>query len=82
MNTILDSKIGFRIVARPTEGFAYYSPGEYHSEEITASDLLRGNETLLLDIELKRHVDVNTFRIDPLEKGRINFKKEKPEGIV
>ena len=80
MRTILDDKIGFRVVARPTEGFIYYSPGEFRSEEIAATDLLKENETLLLDIVLKRHVDVNTFRADPLGEGRVDFKNEKPVG--
>lgn len=80
MRTIIDGKIGFRVVARPKEGFAYYSPAEFRSEEMVFTDLLKENESLLLDIELKRHVDINTFRVDPLKHGRINFKKEKPSG--
>ncbi|MCF6268861.1 MAG: hypothetical protein L3J41_04050 [Melioribacteraceae bacterium] len=81
MNNIVDGKIGFRVVARPSEGFAYYSPGEFRSESISVTDLLIGNETLLLDIELKRNVDVHTFVADPLAKGRADFKKEKPKGV-
>lgn len=80
MNNISDGKIGFRVVARPTAGFSYYTPGEFRSGELEFTDLMKENETLLLDIELKRHVDVNTFIIDPLENGRINFEKEKPKG--
>ena len=80
MSTILDGKIGFRVIARPREGFVHYSPGEFRSEGISAADLLKGNETLLIDIKLKRHVDVNTFRMDHLGDKRYNFKKEKPKG--
>lgn len=80
MTKITDGKIGFRVVARPTESFAYYSPGEFRSENIATTDLLIGNETLMLDIELRRHVDVNTFIVAPLKDGKGSFKKEKPIG--
>ncbi len=78
MSQIPDGKIGFRVIARPKEGFAYYTPGEYRSGNIPVTELIKDNETLLLDIELTRHVDVNTFRIDPLENDRNSFKNEKP----
>lgn len=78
MRNIADNKIGFRIVARPDEGFSYYSPAEFHSGEIKATDLIKANETLMVDIELKRRVDAHTFRLDKLTDGRIDFKDEKP----
>lgn len=80
MSLIPDDKIGFRVVARPTEGFSYYTPGGFRSGNISAAALLKGNETLLLDIELKRHVDVNTFRLGPLGDGRIDIEREEPQG--
>ena len=81
MSQIKDGKLGLRVVARPSEGFTYYSPGEFRSGKLKATDLLLENGTLLLDIELKRHVDVNTFRLDPATEERRSFKKEKPEGV-
>ena len=78
MSQIKDGKIGFRVVARPKEGFAYYSPGEFHSDKLSVTDLLKPNETLLLDIVLKRHVDVNTFRLKPCDDPDKDFKHEKP----
>jgi hypothetical protein len=82
MSQILDGKIGIRIVARPGEGFTYYTPGEFRSGDIKAAALLRGNETLLLDIELKRHVAGNTFIIEPLNSGKKDFSREKPKRQV
>jgi len=81
MKTVVDGKLGFRVVARPTEGFAYYSSGEFRSAQISVNDLLKENETLVLDIELKRHVDVHTFRTDPLVNQRVPFDDEEPKGI-
>ena len=80
LSNVLDGKIGVRVIARPTEGFVYYSPAEFRSNDIMVSDLFKPNETLYLDIELKRHVDVNTFRLDPLPNKRVSFKKDKPKG--
>jgi hypothetical protein len=84
MSEIEDNKIGFRVIPRPSEGFAHYSPAEFRSEDITASALLKGNETLLLEIELQRQVDASTLIVKPLKTVRDmddkneNFKKRKP----
>lgn len=81
MRKIPDGKIGFQVIARPQKGFSYYVPGEFWSENIPFVDLIIANQTLLLEIELQRIVDDNTFIIDPLKQGRKNFKKTKPAGI-
>lgn len=82
MQKIQDGKFGVRIVARPIQGFSYYAPAEFRSEHIPASDLLIGNETLIVDIKLKRKVDSETFVLDPLSAGRKNFKKVDPNGTM
>lgn len=81
MLKIKDGKLGFRVIARPSEGFSYYTPGEFHSNDIPLDDLIRVNETLLLDVELKRLVDVNTFRLSSATGPREEFDKIKPEGV-
>ena len=81
MSSIPDGKIGFRVIARPTEGFVYYSPGEFRSEAISVTDLLKENETIYLDIELKRHVDKHTFVIETLTDKDIDFKDAPPDCI-
>lgn len=80
MAKIKDGMIGFRIVARPAEGFSYYTPAEFRSDGIAFQELIRGNETLLLDVILKRHVDRNTFRLAPATDPRGSFKKVEPAG--
>jgi len=81
MLKIKDGKLGFRVIARPSEGFSYYTPGEFHSDDIPLENLIKENETLLLDIVLKRHVDINTFRLSPATDPREDFKDDEPENI-
>jgi hypothetical protein len=74
---------GFRVIARPTEGFAYYRTVEYQAGD-GLKDVLRPNETLYVDIELRRCIDQNVFSFDPAEnpqydpkgKGIIGFRSE------
>ena len=80
MQDIRDGKLGFRVIPRPSEGFSYYTPAEFRSDDIGVSDLLWDNETLLLDVVLKRHVDVNTFKLDPVGINEGSFKKTKAKG--
>lgn len=77
-------QLGLRVVARPqivdgnVRGFAGYRPAEYRSE---GNDLIRSlqpNQTVYLDIELKRYVNREAFRIDPLSAGRGSFKDTTP----
>ncbi len=79
MMTIKDDCLGFRIVARPKEGFSYYTAGEFRSENITLKNIFKDNQTTLVEIELKRHVDVNVFRLEKLKDRSGKFKKTEPE---
>lgn len=86
MMSIKDGVIGFRIIARPSEGFSYYTPAEFRSDGIPLGDLLKPNQTLYVDIELKRHVDQNVFRllkrddIKPIGKEKSDFSGIEPAG--
>jgi hypothetical protein len=78
---MLEAKtLGIRITARPGKGFSYYTAGEFRSGDIPLDSLLIPNRTLYLDIELKRFVDTNVFRIFPLSDGKGSFKGVKPAG--
>lgn len=79
-NMLKAKSLGVRIIARPGKGFCYYTQGEFRSGDIPVSSLLAPNQTLYLDIELKRHVDKNVFRLDPLANRRISFKGIEPSG--
>ena len=65
MLKIKDKCFGIRVVARPQKGFSYYTAGEFRSEGIPLEKIFIPNQTSLIDIELKRHVDENVFRLDP-----------------
>ncbi len=69
--------IGFRIIARPEKGFAYYHPAEFRSGDIPVSKIIAANETLYVDVTLKRRVARNTFDFVPVGKSG-SFKRVKP----
>ena len=66
-------KLGFRIVARPDAGLAHYTQTELRSDAAHIDELLRPNETTLVEVVLNRSVDSNVFRLtgrlDPEEFG-------------
>lgn len=89
---VQDKLTGFRIISRPSEGFAFYNAVEYRSTDEILDKTLQPNETFYFEIIIKRRVDENTFRLnradDPNFKEktglfstgytRNNFKEEKP----
>ncbi len=79
MLMIKDGKIGFKIQARPQDGFVYYSCSEFHSENIPIESIVTPNQTIIIDIVLRRNVDKQVFRFDPSSGPRVNFKKYKPD---
>jgi len=79
----LEGRIGFRVVARPESGsdaLAFYRPLEFESEENAISEILRPNETLMIEIKLQRCVDATVFRVE----GKLTPSKidRKPSGKV
>lgn len=75
-----DGCIGFRVVARPSEGFAFYLPGEFRSNDINFFEILEENQTLMVEIILQRRVKENVFVISNATDGHVNFKQRKPDG--
>ena len=51
--------VGFEVTARPTEGLVRYRKASIHPQAMGA--ILRPNETLLVEIVLRRLVDINCF---------------------
>lgn len=63
----LEGRLGFKLVARPEQderSLVYYRPIEFQSDEDALSDILRANETLMIEIKLQRVVDSTVFRIE------------------
>jgi hypothetical protein len=74
-STALEQKMGFRVLARPESGLAYYSVAELRSDVATVEQLLRSNETSMVEITLRRAVDLGIFRLtDQLEPSEISGK--------
>lgn len=72
---------GFRVIARPSEGFAFYRAVEFHSAG-NLNNLLKPNETFYVEIQLRRGVDRNVFTFDNAESPKLRkegipgFRKE------
>jgi len=81
----MQQKIGFRVVARPSTGLAYYAVAEYQSDVETVNTLLRPNETVMVEITLRRAVDLAVFNLtDKLETQEISaqpVQKTLPWGV-
>ena len=63
----MEGKLGFKIVARPTEGdtaVAFYKPVDFRSDATTLSKILHPNETLMVEIKMARLVDAAVFRVE------------------
>ncbi|MCX5885685.1 MAG: hypothetical protein NT096_07230 [Proteobacteria bacterium] len=76
-----DKKIGFKVTARPQDGldgFVYYNSAEFHSESIPIDKILAPNQTLIIDIVLRRHIDKEVFRLDSAQEPWKNFKDIEP----
>lgn len=80
MSKIKNGKFGFRVEARPDNGFSYYVKVEYRSEGIPVSDIIVPNQTTYVDIKLHRFVDKNVFRFASVEDKPEDFKDIDPSG--
>ena len=54
---------GFKIQARPSEGFAYYQVAEYRGSFKALSKYIVANQTLMIEVELKRVVHQGVFQL-------------------
>lgn len=64
----MEGRVGFTVVARPQKGpdaLAFYEPLHFRSDADSVSEILRPNETLMIEIKLQRLVDAQVFRLDP-----------------
>lgn len=72
-NPKLDGKLGFRLVARPQAGLAFYREFHFRSNFKALSAVLAPNETTMIEIKLQRCVDATVFRIsNDLTPGEID----------
>ena len=59
----LEGKFGVRIGARPSEGFAYYTVAEHQGTFAGLKKYFEPNQTLMVEVELKRQVVEGVFRL-------------------
>ena len=59
----LDDRFGFRIAARPDEGYAYYSVGEHRGRFSALRHYFRPNQTLMIEVQLHRRVRADAYRL-------------------
>lgn len=59
----LEGKFGFRIVARPDKGFAFYTVAEYRGTFAELRRYFEANQTVMVEIELVRHVAEGVFNL-------------------
>jgi hypothetical protein len=76
------ARFGFRILARPAAGFAWYEPVEFRFGDAPAGDSLAPNLTCYIDVTLRRRVDRQAARLDPATAGPRDFRGQRPEGTA
>jgi hypothetical protein len=69
----LQGKIGFQVVARPDSGLARYRVASLNADADAVGELLQQNETVMVEITLRRNVNLAVFRLtDRLEPAEIS----------
>jgi len=58
--------LGFKLIARPDSGFVRYLPCEIRATRAMLESALHGNSTTLVDIRLRRIVNKEVFRTEPV----------------
>lgn len=59
----LQGKFGFKVVARPSSGYAYYVVAEHRGNFSSLKQFFEPNQTLMVEIQLTRHVTEGVFRL-------------------
>jgi hypothetical protein len=72
---------GFKVQARPSSGFAYYQIAEYRGSFKELSQYIAANQTLMIEIELKRVVHEGVFQLTE-SLAPEDFRKQKPGDVL
>jgi len=72
----LEGKFGFRVAARPEKGFAYYTIAEYRGTFASLRRYFEPNQTLMVEMQLKRHVAEGVFRFTQVLENE-EFKNQE-----
>jgi hypothetical protein len=80
LGKVSDGLLGLRIIARPDNGLMYYQASDYCPTQGELLNAIRPNQTLYIDVVLKRLIDKNVFRFGVASGKPENFRKTKPSG--
>jgi hypothetical protein len=80
LSKMLDGHLGLRVIARPEDGLMYYQASDFCPTHGDLLNAIRPNQTLYIDVVLKRLIDKNVFRFGIASGKPENFKKTKPSG--
>lgn len=72
----MQDKFGFIIRARPDSGYARYFEAEHQGTFSELKMFLEPNRTMMIEIQLTRHVGKGVFRFANANDGRESFKKQ------
>lgn len=59
----VEGKFGFKIRARPTSGYSFYTVAEHQSTFDKLKQYFEPNQTLMVEVKLKRHVMEGVFQL-------------------
>lgn len=71
--------LGLRITPRPEEGFVHYVPAAFAANKKLLRDVVRPNETTLVEIVLRRIVHEGVFRLGAAKEKRADFSGTDPD---
>ena len=74
----LDGKFGVQVTARPADGYAYYTVAEYRGTFAGLRQYFEPNRTVMIEVELQRHVVEGVFRLT--QKLTPEDFKKQPKG--
>ncbi len=59
----LEGRFGFRVTARPSSGYAFYTVAEHRGTFASLRKYFEPNQTLMIEMQLARHVAEGVFRL-------------------
>jgi hypothetical protein len=74
----LGGKFGFKVTARPSSGYSFYTVAEHRGTFANLKRFFEPNQTLMVEVQLKRHVMEGVFRLTQSLVAE-NFK-DQPKG--
>jgi hypothetical protein len=63
MKPELGGKFGFRIGAQPSSGYSHYTVAEHRGTFANLKQYIKPNQTVMIEVQLKRHVMEGVFRL-------------------